>query len=60
MKVQFEKGYDTYEITFITYCEDGDTVVEYKNTSDNAEHWYTFNGYLELKEIIETLQKIVK
>lgn len=60
MKVQFDKGYDTYEITCITYCEDGDTMVEYKNTSNNAEHWYTFNGYLELKEIIETLQKIVK
>lgn len=60
MRVQFENEYDRYEIIFITYCEDGDTMVEYKNTSDNTEHWYNFNGYLELKEIIEKLQKIVK
>ena len=60
MKVQFDKGYDIYEIICITYREDGDTVVYFKNTSNNAEHWYTFNRYLELKEIIEKLQKIVK
>lgn len=60
MKVQFEKDYDKYEITCITYFDNGDTVVDYKNTSDNADHWYTFDGYLDLKEIVETLQKIVK
>lgn len=60
MKVQFDKDYDTYEITCIMYCEDGDTRVEYKNTSNNAEDYYTFDGYLELKQIVEKLQKIIK
>lgn len=60
MKVQFGKYYDTYEITCITYLDDGDTRVEYKNLSNNAEDYYIFDGYFELKELIEKLQNIVK
>ena len=60
MKIQIDKNYDTYEITCITYCEDGDTRVEYKNLFNNKEDYYTFDGHLDLKEIVEKLQKIIK
>ena len=60
MKIQIDKDYDTYEITSITYCEDGNTRVEYKNLFNNKEDYYVFDGYFNLKDIVEKLQKIVK